>query len=139
MANTAIIGGSKLSYKTDGETYTELLNVKSIPALGGEVNKEEATPINSKSVRYVPRLKDYGDLEFVCFYEGGATGSNYRICRDFEEAGTVVEWEVTMWDGTKFQFSGKCAASFDGGEAGDVSTFTLTIFMNSDMTVVPAV
>lgn len=142
MAFTAaILGGSKLSYKTTGGTagtYTELANVKSIPSLGGSVDKEEATPINSKSKRYVPGLKDYGDLEFVCYFEGSKEGSNYRIVRDFEEADTVVDWEVETEDGTKFDFSGKCAASFDGGEAADVKTFTLTVFMNSDMTVVPA-
>ena len=40
-----ILAGSKLNYKTTGTEYKELADVKTLPSLGGSINKEDAPPI----------------------------------------------------------------------------------------------
>ena len=131
-----ILAGSKLNYKTTGTEYKELADVKTLPSLGGSINKEDATPINTKTKRYAKGLKDFSDFEFVLFYDNSTVGSNYRVARGFEEAGTSVDWQVEMFDGTKINLKGTCAVSIDGGEAEDVATFTMTIFTETDPEVV---
>lgn len=131
-----ILAGSKLNYKTTGTEYKELADVKTLPSLGGSINKEDATPVNTQTKRYAKGLKDFSDFEFTLFYDNSSETSNYRVARSFEEAGTSVDWQVEMFDGTKINFKGTCAVSIDGGEAEDVATFTMTIFTETDPEVV---
>ena len=74
-----ILAGSKLNYKTTGTEYKELADVKTLPSLGGSINKEDATPINTKTKRYAKGLKDFSDFEFVLFYDNSTVVSRKLV------------------------------------------------------------
>ena len=62
--------GIKLSYKTSGETYTDLTNLQEIPDLGGESEAIEITTLADAAHMYTDGLLNYGDsLGFKFLYE----------------------------------------------------------------------
>lgn len=127
--------GIKLSYKKQGSTYEEILNLQECPDLGGTAEKVDVTVLADGNKKYINGIKDYGDLAFKFLYDNSGTTSNYRIVRGLEEAGNVVDWKVTFPDNTEFAFSGEVTTSIDGASVNNAITFTATINLNSDITV----
>lgn len=127
--------GIKLSYKKQGSTYEEILNLQECPDLGGTAEKVDVTVLADGNKKYINGIKDYGDLAFKFLYDNSGATSNYRIVRGLEEAGNVVDWKVTFPDNTEFAFSGEVTTSIDGASVNNAITFTATINLNSDITV----
>ena len=120
--------GIKLSYKTDGETYTELTNLQEIPELGGDVEAIEITTLGDSAHMYTDGILNYGDsLAFVFLYEKtqfntlqGLTGS--------------VDFKVSLPDSSTCSFSGTCSVKLAGVGVNTALTYTLSIKPNSAMT-----
>lgn len=127
--------GIKLSYKKQGSTYEEILNLQECPDLGGTAEKVDVTVLADGNKKYINGVKDFGDLAFKFLYDNSGATSNYRIVRGLEEAGSVVDWKVTFPDNTEFAFSGEVTTSIDGASVNNVITFTANITLNSDITV----
>ena len=127
--------GIKLSYKKQGSTYEEILNLQECPDLGGTAEKVDVTVLADGNKKYINGIKDYGDLAFKFLYDNSGVTSNYRVVRGLEEAGNVVDWKVTFPDNTEFAFSGEVTTSIDGASVNNAITFTATINLNSDITV----
>ena len=127
--------GIKLSYKKQGSTYEEILNLQECPDLGGTAEKVDVTVLADGNKKYINGVKDFGDLAFKFLYDNSGATSNYRIVRGLEEAGSVVDWKVTFPDNTEFAFSGEVTASIDGASVNNAITFTANITLNSDITV----
>ena len=127
--------GIKLSYKKQGSTYEEILNLQECPDLGGTAEKVDVTVLADGNKKYINGVKDFGDLAFKFLYDNSGATSNYRIVRGLEEAGSVVEWKVTFPDNTEFAFSGEVTTSIDGASVNNAITFTANITLNSDITV----
>lgn len=127
--------GIKLSYKKQGSTYEEILNLQECPDLGGTAEKVDVTVLADGNKKYINGVKDFGDLAFKFLYDNSGATSNYRIVRGLEEAGNVVDWKVTFPDNTEFAFSGEVTTSIDGASVNNAITFTANITLNSDIAV----
>lgn len=119
--------GIKLSYKTSGETYTDLTNLQEIPDLGGETEAIEITTLADAAHMYADGLLNYGDsLGFKFLYEkeqfstlSALTGSQ--------------GWKVQLPDSATCTFSGACSVKLDGVGTNAALTYTLSIKPDSAM------
>lgn len=130
--------GITLGYKaTSGSpsTYTVIDNLQAVPALGGTPERVDVTTLADGNRKYIQGVKEYEELAFTFLYDNSGATSNYRVVRGLEDAGKVVDWEVSFPDGTKFHFSGEVATSINEAEVNAAITFTANITLNSDITV----
>lgn len=127
--------GISLSYKSTGNTFTEIANLQECPELGGTAEKVEVTTLADSNKKYINGVKDFGDLAFKFLYDNSGEESNYRIVRGLEEAASKVDWKVTFPDGTTFGFSGEVTTTIGSAAVNDALTFTASITLNSDIVV----
>lgn len=127
--------GITLSYKTTGSTYEEIAGLQECPELGGSADNVDVTTLADGNYKYIQGIKDFGDLAFTFLYDNSGTDSNYRVLRGFEDAGTVVDWQVKFPDNTTFSFSGQVATATGSAAVNAAITFTATITLNSDIVV----
>lgn len=127
--------GITLSYKTTGSAYKEITGLQECPELGGSADNVDVTTLADGNYKYIQGIKDFGDLAFTFLYDNSGTDSNYRVLRGFEDAGTVVDWQVKFPDNTTFSFSGQVATATGSAAVNAAITFTATITLNSDIVV----
>lgn len=126
--------GIKLSYKTSGETYTDLTNLQEIPELGGDTESIEITVLSDAAHMYTNGIKNYGDsLAFKFLYDT----TQFETLNNLSGS---VDWKVSLPDGvdgaidTTCTFSGTCSVKLDGVGVNSALTYTLSIKPNSEMT-----
>lgn len=126
--------GIKLSYKTNGETYTDLTNLQEIPELGGDTESIEITVLSDAAHMYTNGIKNYGDsLAFKFLYDT----TQFATLNSLSGS---VDWKVSLPDGvdgvidTICTFSGTCSVKLDGVGVNSALTYTLSIKPNSEMT-----
>ena len=129
-----LANGTKLSYKTTGETYTELKGLKKIPDMGNEPEKVENTCLTDTTKQYEFGIGDYGELEYTFKYENDSTTSSYRVLRGFADAKTKVGFKQEYPDGTSFVFDAQCSVKLGGGDVNGVIEFTLKLALQSGIT-----
>ena len=119
--------GIKLSYKTDGEVYTDLTDLQEIPDMGGETESIEITTLADAAHMYTNGIKSYGDsLEFSFLY----ASAQFDILNALTGS---VGWKVTLPDNTSCTFSGSCSVKLNGVGVNDVLTYVLAIKPDSEM------
>ena len=135
MANEIITyKKTKLSYKTSGETYTDLTDLVSIPSLGGTTESIEVTTLADDAHMYIPGLLTYGDsIDFKFYWRNGGT---QFLALDALDGS--IDWKVTLGDGTTATFSGACSVSLEAGEVATAMTYILSIKPNSKITIAAA-
>ena len=126
--------GIKLSYKTNGETYTDLTNLQEIPELGGDTESIEITVLSDAAHMYPNGIKNYGDsLTFKFLYDT----TQFTTLNSLSGS---IDWKVSLPDGengaidTTCTFSGTCSVKLDGVGVNSALTYTLSIKPNSEMT-----
>ena len=119
--------GIKLSYKTSGETYTDLTNLQEIPDLGGESEAIEITTLADAAHMYTDGLLNYGDsLGFKFLYEK----------EQFSALGALngsQSWKVQLPDSATCTFSGACSVKRDSVGVNAALTYTLSSKPDSAM------
>lgn len=119
--------GIKLSYKTDGEVYTDLTDLQEIPDMGGETESIEITTLADAAHMYTNGIKSYGDsLEFSFLYASAQFDTLNALTGS-------VGWKVTLPDNTACTFSGSCSVKLNGVGVNDVLTYVLAIKPDSEM------
>lgn len=126
---------TKLSYKTSGTTFTEILYLMEVPEFGGAPEKIDVTTLSDKAKKYIPGIKDYGDLVFKFLYDNTDASSNYRVLKGMDDAGTTATFQLEYPDGTAHQFAAIPSVKLDAGTINGALTFSSTMLLQSDIEV----
>ena len=134
--NRMTANNTKISYKSGDNTYTELELLMEVPEFGAVAEKIDVTVLSDSIKKYVPGIKDMGDLVFKFLYDNSSATSNFRILKGLEAAGTAASFKVEYPDGTAHQFDAYPAVKMDAGTINGALTFTCTMQLDSDITTV---
>lgn len=125
-----------ISYKTQAQqTFTEIDLLMEVPELGGDPEKVEVTTLKDSVKKYIPGIRDLGDLAFKFLYDNSGPTSNYRILRGLQESNTLATFKVEYPDGTAHQFDAYVSVKMDAAAVNAAMTFTATMSLQSDITV----
>ena len=113
---------------------TPLLDLQTIPDLGGDIDQVEVTTLSDASKKYIDGLIDYGALEFEFLYSN-AVDSSYRVLKGLETEKTVGDFEIAFPDGTTFAFSATSKTKIGGIGVGDVILFTASLTPTTEMVI----
>lgn len=131
-----LANGITLAYKTTGNEYTPLSGLKEVPELGVDPEKIENSCLSDTVKQYELGIGDPGDLDFVFKYENKSATSPYRVLRALADAGTKASFKETLPDGTTFSWDAYVSVKLGGGGVNGVLDFTLSMALQSDITVV---
>jgi hypothetical protein len=129
--DAVITKGIKLAYKEGEGAFTDLKDLQEIPDIGGEAESIEITTLDSEAHEYTEGILNYGDsLPFKFLYKT----EQFTTLQGLK--GKVIDWKVTLPDGTGFTFKGKGSVKLDGAGVNAALTYTLGIKPSS--TIEPA-
>lgn len=135
--NRLSANNTKFYYKNDtASDFTELEYLMEVPEFGGTPEKIDVTVLSDKTKRYVPGINDLGDLVFKFLYDNSSATSNYRVLKGLSDAGTSATFKLEYPDGTAHQFQAVPAVKMDAGAINGALTFSATMMLQSDITVV---
>ena len=132
-----LANGTTLGYKTtsSASSYTTLEGLKSIPDMGLVKERVENSCLASTIREYELGIGDPGELEFVFRYKNAAATDSYPVLRALAAAGSVVYFEETDKDGTRYTFSGPISVVRNGGGVNDPIEFTMSVAIQGSITV----
>ena len=132
-----LANGITLGYKVgEASAYTIATGLKEVPEMGNEPEKVENTCLADSVKQYEFGIGDPGDMEYKFKYENKSATSPYRVFREFEKSKTVVSFEETYPDGTKFHYDAMVSVKISSGAVNGVIEFTLKTALQSDIEVV---
>jgi len=106
-----------------------------VPELGGAPEKIDVTTLGDSSKRYIPGIRDHGDLVFKFLYESGAAG-NFRTLKNLEDATVTPVFRVVYPDNTAHEFTAIPSVKMDAGTINGALTFSATMMLQSDISMV---
>ena len=131
-----LANGAKLGFKkSGGASFTDLPGLKEIPEMGIEPEKVENTCLTDKNKQYENGIGDPGDLVYKFRYENTKEDSPYRVMRNAQDSGEVLDFQETLIDGTTTEFSGQVSVKRTGGGVNGVVEFNLSIALQSELKV----
>ncbi|MEK4006093.1 phage tail tube protein [Paenibacillus sp. FSL H3-0333] len=134
MSEGILSKDTKLSYLTTGTSYVDLLDLQEVPEVGGDPEQVEVTTLADATKRYIPGIRDLGSLAFTFLYDNSTNGS-YRILSGLQADGDVQKFKITYPDGTSHGFAAFPSVKMGAASVNAPLTFTLTLTLNSEITV----
>jgi hypothetical protein len=125
---------TKLSYKKTA-TFEDIDLLMEVPEMGGDPEKVEVTTLKDSVKKYIPGIRDLGDLTFKFLYDNSTVTSNYRVLRGLQDAGKPVEFKLTYPDKTEHAFTAFVNVKMDSGAPNAALTFTAGMSLQSDITI----
>jgi len=127
---------TKISYKASSvSAFAEIPYLMEIPELGGAPEKIDVTTLSDTAKKYIPGIKDYGDLVFKFLYDNSSTSANYRVLKGLDDAGTTATFKIDYPDGTAHQFDAIPSVKLDSGAINGALTFSATMLLQSDIEI----
>jgi len=108
-----------------------------VPEFGGAPEKIDVTSLSDTSKKYIPGIKDYGDLVFKFIYDNTNATANYRVLKGMDDNGTTAEFKLEYPDGSAHVFSAIPAVKMDAGAINGALTFSATMMLQSDIEMTP--
>lgn len=131
-----LANGATLEYKTSaGGSFVNLPGLKEIPEMGVEPEKVENTCLTDTNKQYENGIGDLGEMQYTFKYDNSSANSPYRLMLALQDAGTVATFKETTKDGTVTQYDAQVAVKRTGGGVNGVINFTLTMSVQSALTV----
>lgn len=124
-----------LSYKSGGSSFTEIPLLMEVPELGGDPEKVEVTTLADSVKKYIPGIRDLGDLAFKFLYDNTNEESNYRLMRKLQDDNQPATFKVEYPDGTGHQFDAYVNVKMDAAAVNAAMTFTVNMSLQSDITI----
>lgn len=123
-----------LMYKASSSgSYSKLVDVKSIPDLGGSPEMIETTTLSDGQTMNIPGIQQMDSLEFTANY----TKTDYSTIKALE--GTEHQFAVYFGDtdGTdgKFEFKGMLSVYVNGVGVNEVVEMTISIAASTEVTL----
>ncbi len=106
-----------------------------VPPMIGDRNMIDVTDLSHECIMYEPGLKDPGDLPMKFIYDNSKENSPYRVFRTAGENNEIIEFVLSLPDGTTFTYSGIPTVSIDDITVNDKITFTCKVALKSDVVV----
>ena len=131
-----LANGITLSVKKAGESdFAVLPLLKEVPDLGPDPEPVENTPLSAKIKQYEQGIGDAGTLEYKFVHSNKSATDIAPTLAGLAATKNEHTWKETYPDGTEFEFVGSCSLKWGGGGVNGAVEDTLTIYMNSDLTV----
>jgi len=132
-----LANGSTLGYRQKGTStaFADLEGLKELPDIGVDPEKVENTPLSAKVKQYENGVGDAGDMDYKFKYDNSSATSPYRVMRQAAEAGTILTFEHKLVDGTSFVYDAEVSVKVTGGGLNNPVEFTLSMSLQSDITV----
>jgi len=125
-----------LSFRIGGAgAFADIPMLMEVPEFGGAPEKIDVTTLADKSKRYIPGIRDYGDLVFKFLYDNSADG-NYRVLKGLDDNATLATFQIEYPDGTAHQFDAVPTVKMDAGSVNGALTFSATMMLQSDIEVI---
>lgn len=125
-----------LSYKASGgSSFIEIPYLMEVPEIGGDPEKVEVTTLKDNVKKYIPGIKDLGDLAFNFLYDNSTTTSNYRVLNGLAEANTLATYQLEYPDGTTHEFDAYVSVKMGAAAVNAALMFTATFSLQSDITI----
>lgn len=134
MAQGLLTKDTELHYKS-GATFTKIDYLMSVPEMGGDPEQVEVTTLQDSVRKYIPGIKDPGDLDFQFLYDNEAATSNFRILRGLQESGTPTDFKLIFPDGMEWAFTAIVNVRIDSGDVNAALTFTASMMLQSEFEV----
>jgi len=127
---------TKLSYRvgTTG-TFTEIESLIEVPELGGDPEQIDVTTLADSVRKYIPGVRDLGELAFNFLYDNSSTNSNFRVLRGLQENESLATYRVEYPDGTSHEFNAFVSVKMDAVTVNEALTFTASFSLQSDITI----
>lgn len=131
-----LANGIKLGYDLTGagSSYTNMEGLKEVPEMGDEPEKVENTCLSDTVKQYEYGIGDPGDLDFKLKYENKSESSPYRVMRKAAADKTLVAFQMTFPDGTKFSWKAQVSVKLGSGAVNSAMEFTLKMALQSEIT-----
>ena len=124
-----------LSYRIGNSgSFTLIPNLREVPEFGGTPEKIDVTTLKDKSKKFIPGIRDYGELTFSFLYDNSTSG-NYRTLKGLSERERGVTFQLTYPDGTAHEFRAIPAVKMDAGTINGALTFTATMLLQGGIEV----
>lgn len=132
-----LANGATLQVKTSGATdFTALPGLKELPDMGAEPEKVDNTTLSDSIKQYEQGIGDAGDMAYKFKYDNSSAMSSYRVLRAIETSGETASFKETLKDGTTTTFDAQVSIKRGGGGVNGALEFTLTLALQSALTIV---
>ena len=112
--------GIMLYVKGSNNSYSELIEIKSVPATGQAGGTLETTTLKSPKKTYIPDRPDTGDMDYTYNYTEANITAVKTICDNAEH-----DFLVKYQDGSGFIYSGQAQTWINEVSVGSVVEATL--------------
>lgn len=132
-----LANGATLKVKTkSGSDYKDLPGLKELPDIGVDPEKVDNTCLTDSVKQYENGIGDAGDMAYIFKYDNSSATSAYRILRGIEESGETASFQETLKDGTVTTFDAQVAVKRNGAGVNGAMEFTLSLSLQSAITIV---
>ena len=112
--------GIMLYVKGSNNSYSELIEIKSVPATGQAGGTLETTTLKSPKKTYIPDRPDTGDMDFTYNYSQDNLNAVKTVCDN-----TAKDILIKFPDGAGFEYTGVCQTWINEEAVGGVMECTL--------------
>ncbi|MCR1900866.1 phage tail protein [Ligilactobacillus apodemi] len=115
--------GTKLERSSDGTTWEEFADIKTIPELGGDTEKVDVTTLADDRRKQVEGIQNASNVQFQVVYKGPS------FSKALAEAGNrkQYQWKVTYPDGMTATMRGSYNIKFASATVNGALGYTITI------------